>query len=226
MPNLRKLVLGFENFARDSMASLSRLTALAELSLAQMPKLPPPASLAALTALRTLHLDLRAAVDAAELDAALPPLQQLTCLAVAGIRGVPAACGRLPQLQRLFLFSFEELEGEPALPPGLTSVRCLGASWEVVARSVPVLAAMPHLRELYVCTEPDCHVPFVGASGAAWRAFWRWAHQHAPLQRLGLQIEWRMSAEVAGEVQQLQRSRPALVIEAEDGCFWEPFHAE
>lgn len=229
-PGLHKLVFSFGRFSRASMAPLSRLTALTELALAQMAVPPPPASLAALTALRSLHLEMTADLAAAELDAALPALQQLTCLAVSSIRGVPAACSQLPQLQRLFLYGFtepDELGGdEQALPPGLTSVRCLGARWDVVARSVPALAAMPQLRELYVCSEPDAYVPFEGASGAAWHAFWRWARQHAPLQRLGLHTDWRPTAELAGEVRQLRRSRPALVVEVEDGCFWAPFHAE
>lgn len=154
------------------MVPLSQLTALTELMLLQVAVCPPPASLAALSALRTLNMDSAAPVDAAELDAALPSMQQLTSLAICSLHGSPAACARLPQLERLFIVESPGQHGEQqALPLGLTSLRCLGAGWDVLARSVPVLTSMPRLQELYVGTEPDS----LDAEEAAWQAFWGWA---------------------------------------------------
>lgn len=220
LSNLRSLYLPNCEFSSDSMVPLSRLTALTRLN-TWMPLMPPPASLAALTALRTMQLAIcgEEAADASELDAVLPHLQQLTHLSVASIEGVPAACASLPQLQHLFLLDFSK-RGErapQALPPGLTGLRWLAARWDVLARSVPTLAAMPQLQRLYTTTPPDSR----DAPEEAWWAFWGWAARHAPLQELCLEAEHGAPTpdDVACALRQLRRSRPALEVHNGSGVY-------
>lgn len=222
---------------------LSQLTTLTHLSLEDDRCPPGGASLAALTALRHLQLGSHAQIEmhgvwgggeedeevefvAQQLDAALPALQQLTCLVLnvgAGIPAIPAAVPHLPQLQRLFLFGF--VDPVSALPVGFSSLQRLGASWEMLAASVPALAAMPQLRQLWVCSVPgrrgSSHLRIAGVAPtaweAAWEAFWQWAAQHAPLQQLTLpepspRCLLLVRLRLAEAVLRLLQSRPSLSV--------------
>ena len=236
------------------MSLLSRLTALTHLSLEDDACPPSGASLAALTALRHLQLGSddsdgytechgvdgdvpfeEVPFEAQQLDAALPALQQLTCLALNignGIPEIPAAVARLPQLQRLFLFGF--VYPVPALPVGFSSLERLGAPWEMLAVSVPALAAMPQLQQLWVGGVPGkryssaLRLPAAAPTAweafweAAWEAFWEWAAQHGPLRQLTLpepsltarfnRCPAPVCARLADALQRLSQSRPSLSV--------------
>ncbi|KAL4421253.1 hypothetical protein ABPG75_010544 [Micractinium tetrahymenae] len=174
----------------QSLAALSSVRTLCELQL-YAPGGAVPAGLSALTQLRSLRLQpIPCSDSAAAVAAALPHLCQLTCLSLAYDSlppALPAGLKDMP-LQRLSIsVSAEELLGSsglPALPlgPWLSSIRWLGAPFEVLQSNMDALRAAPRLECLACLTQPSpLHVE-------GWLAFFGFLAEHPPLRCLSLTL--------------------------------------
>ena len=192
-----------------------------------------PDSLSELQVLEVCSPDSPADAVASSLGGALRRLTQLTGL---WLEELPAAAvdlallAPLSRLQWLYLElgdSADEAEAGlqrgAALPSGpwQRSLRRLATSFQLAQQSLPFLAGAQRLEHLSFFQPPARH----WRKSEEWRTFWRWAGEHAPLQRLIMQKKgtryvvprtgWEEPVDPALLVAalQLKGQRPALQIE-------------
>ena len=194
------------------MAALSRLTALTFLELCDTHH-APPAALATLTGLRHLNIMLPTLQMPAQLEQ-LSHFVHLKGLSRGNVGCIPPALGSLTQLERLCILNdgvAAQAGSELALPlpHSLRSLRFLCLNWCTAAAGAPALAAMPALEELYMPLPPGRH----GVTNEVWVAFWAWAVAHPPLRRLCLNWPSGCTPELAQQLLQVQRRRPALHVD-------------
>lgn len=208
LPCLQRLQLTGFDCPAAGMGALVHLSSLTHLSINSRRCVLP----AGLSTLRTLCIHGSDAIEL-QLSAALPSLQHLTGLAVEAMDPIPPAVAGLPQLQQLFWFTNgTQTEQLPGLH-SLTQVQLLGVSGRTAFASLPALAAMPALAELWLHNTPDAGV----VPADQWQAFWAFVQQHPPLRRLRLVPSFHVSA---ATVQQhyalLQVARPGLRVDVDD----------
>ena len=200
------------------MASLTRLTSLqhAEFSSCQL-----PGSLSELTGLLQV-LDIshpygEAAAVAASLHAALQQLTQLTGLRLFGLPAAavaPPSLAALSRLQWLYLEEWDEPQEQPARPelplgPWQCSLRHLATTFAVAQRSLPFLTGAQRLQRISFLEPPE---PQPEAE-EQWHAFWRWATQHAPLQRVGFGESEVVQSALMEATLELKERRPELLLD-------------
>jgi len=193
----------------NGMAVLTSLASLRTLAINAGNRLP--ACLSAMTGLEQMFAHVQ--VDGEALEAALPRLQQLTCLMLCcrNYQRIPPNIAGLSRLQRL---SFDGLPGvDLSLPQGawLASIRWLGLPWEVLRSAVSTMACAPHLECL--CSRG---MPSIGPSHTEeWRAFWRFVAAHPPLRCLGMESVDETAALAPGlldTILVLKHRRPELQL--------------
>lgn len=220
-------------YSSASMAALSQLTSLTSLVLDPRREWPPAAALAQLTQLCKLCIDC-SAIQAAPLDvaalpgllaAALPALQQLTCLKVAlRVAGlVPPPFAALSQLRELWWWRRFDMPSDAhpmvfAQAHSLQRLQLLGLEWLTAATSLPALAAMPALRELWLVGVPDASTAVLQQQ---WEAVCTFAEQHPPLRRLHL-FACYAEAPVRQQCARLHRHRPELMVHVRSSA-WDFF---
>jgi len=132
-------------------APLTALTSLRRLRLLSANGMLP--CLPALTWLEQLEVETSPEQLSGQVDAALPSLQHLTCLAVDcdDYQRIPPALAELPLLQRLCFTGIPAGGADLSLPQGpwLASIRWLGLPWQVLESAVSVLSNAPRLE--YLC---------------------------------------------------------------------------
>ena len=182
LPRLRELTLLYCDVR--TFAPLTHLTALTSVAI-EGSLAVVPAELSRLTSLRSLAIELDDApeeLDRGPLPAALPHLRRLTYLSVAGdvrIPEPPAALACLTGLRSL-QWAPRQSSAHAALPPGawLADLTRLEARCELLAASLPALAAATQLQELLVArhTGPP--------NGTAVERVARWAAGAASLRSI------------------------------------------
>ena len=227
LPRLRELTLDYAYC--ETYAPLARLIGLTSLaidgSLAML-----PAELSCLTSLRSLAIEVDEApeeLDWGPLPAALPHLQRLTHLCIGRVVSLtqpPAVLTCLTGLRSLRWAPFQTAPGA-ALPPGawLAGVTRLEARCELLAASLPTLAAASLLQELLVAHE------YPGPpNGSAVERVARWAVGAPSLRHLFFCGAPQLPSMGWQALLRLQAQRPELCIN--DGAVHpkrqEPFRDE
>ena len=234
LQRLRTLELSYAECYRADV--ITRLTALERLKLDYSLHEWPP-GLSRLTALRWLGVeqdDTDPALDWDPLAEALPYLQRLTHLGVAGNVSVPHGPSALACLAGLRSLRWALSESGPgeALPPGawLAGVTRLEATSQVLAVSLPALAAATQLQELSVCPGADSILALalqapqpLAMPAMALQRLALWAAGAPSLRLLAFTAQPQLDFGAWSALLQLQAQRPALQIGAGPEPWSEPF---